>query len=167
MTTGEAGGLNRVHGLQIQLGSAEYRQLQLEAAGRGATLAGCAGDCLREYFALRAEMASAVAAPGRPGERHTGLIHSILARTEERLVTTLDARAAELGDGQRRLESMLDRLVQLYLVHTPEVAPEQRAGAVASATRRYGNYRRAVGELAAGEAFTEAGPGDGLGEDGG
>ena len=167
MTTGSAGGLSRLHEVRVQLGLAEYRQLQLEAAGRGATLGGCAGECLREYFALRAEMASAVAAPGRPGERHTGLIHSILARTEERLVTTLDARAAELGDGQRRLESMLDRLVQLYLVHTPEVAPEHRVGAVASATRRYGNYRRAVGELAAGEAFTGAGPGDGLGEDGG
>ncbi len=163
MTTGEAGDLNRVHGLQIRLGSAEYRQLQLEAAGRGASLAGCAGECLREYFALRAEMASAVTAPGRPGERHTGLIHSILARTEERLVATLDARAAELSDGQQRLESMLDRLVQLYLVHTPEVAPEHRAGAVASATRRYGNYRRAVGELPAGEALTGAGRGgDGL-----
>ena len=167
MTTGGAGGLSRVHGVHIQLGSAEYRQLQLEAAGRGATLAGCAGDCLREYFALRAEMASAVTAPGRPGERHTGLIHSILARTEERLVATLDARAAELSDGQQRLESMLDRLVQLYLVHTPEVAPEHRAGAVASATRRYGNYRRAVGELPAGGAFTGAGPGAGRGGDGG
>ena len=162
MTTGSAGGLSRLHEVRVQLGLAEYRQLQLEAAGRGATLGGCAGECLREYFALRAEMASAVAAPGRPGERHTGLIHSILARTEERLVTTLDARAAELGDGQRRLESM-----QLYLVHTPEVAPEHRAGAVASATRRYGNYRRAVGELPAGGAFTGAGPGDGLGGDGG
>ena len=167
MTTGSAGGLSRLHEVRVQLGLAEYRQLQLEAAGRGATLGGCAGECLREYFALRAEMASAVAAPGRPGERHTGLIHSILARTEERLVTTLDARAAELGDGQRRLESMLDRLVQLYLVHTPEVAPEHRAGAVASATRRYGNYRRAVGELPAGGAFTGGGPGDGLGGDGG
>src|SRR5438876_12186246 len=91
----------------------------------------------------------------------------MLARTEERLVTTLDARAAELGDGQRRLESMLDRLVQLYLVHTPEVAPEHRAGAVASATRRYGNYRRAVGEPPAGGGFTGAGPRGGPGGGGG
>jgi hypothetical protein len=166
VTTDGAGGPNRVYEVRIRVGSAEYRQLQLEAAGRGASLGGCAGECLREYFALRAEMASAVTAPGRPGERHTGLIHSILARSEERLVATLDARATELGDGQRRLEGMLDRLVQLYLVHTPEVEPEHRAGAVASATRRYGNYRRAVGELPAGEAVTGAGPGNGLGGDG-
>jgi hypothetical protein len=164
VTTDGAGGSHRVY---IRLSSAEYRQLQLEAAGRGATLGGCAGECLREYFALRAEMASAVTAPGRPGERHTGLIHSILARTEERLVATLDARSAELGDGQRRLEGMLDRLVQLYLVHTPEVAPEHRAGAVASATRRYGNYRRALGELPAGGASIGTGPGDGRQGDGG
>src|SRR5438309_8018504 len=164
---GGAGDPSRLRLVRVLLGSAEYRQLQLEAAARRASVGACAGECLREYFALRAEMASAVAAPGRPGERHTGLIHSILARSEERLVATLDARSAELADGQRRLESMLDRLVQLYLVHTPEVAPEHRVGAVASATRRYGNYRRAVGELAAGEAFTGAGPGDGLGGDGG
>src|SRR5437879_5661504 len=162
MTTGGAGDLSPIHRVTLLLGAAECRQLQLEAAARGASLAACAAECLREDFALRAEMASVVTAPGRPGERHTGLIHSILARSEERLVATLDARSAELADGQRRLESMLDRLVQLYLVHTPEVAPEHRAGAVASATRRYGNYRRAVGQLPAGGAFTGAGPGDGL-----
>jgi len=31
---------------------------------------------------------------------------------------------------------MLDRLVQPYLVHTPEVPPELRYGAMASANRR-------------------------------
>src|SRR2546429_2446993 len=138
---GGAGDPSRLHGVRVLLGSAEYRQLQLEAAGRGATLAGCAGDCLREYFALRAEMASAVTAPGRPGEPHTGLIHSILARSEERLVATLDARAAELGDRQQRLESMLDRLVQLYLGPHPRVWPEPRAGAVTGAAPRAGNTR--------------------------
>jgi hypothetical protein len=167
VTTEGAGGSSRLHDLHVRLGSTEYRQLKLEAAARGLLIGGCARECLREYFALRVEMASAVTAPGRPGERHTGLIHSILARTEERLVATLDARAAELADGQQRLEGMLDRLVQLYLVHTPEVAPEHRAGAVASATRRYGNYRRALGELPAGGASIGTGPGDGRQGDGG
>ncbi len=106
----------------------------------------CVGDCLREYFALRIEMASAVTAPGKPGERHTGLIHSILGRTEQRLVATLDARATELGHELRRLEIMLDRLVLAYLLHTPEVPRELQAGAWTSANRRYANYRKFVDE---------------------
>src|SRR5688572_3812714 len=69
----------------------DHRQLQQEAAARRVSMTACVGDCLREYFALRTEMASAVTSPGTPGERHTGLIHSILARTEQRLVATLDA----------------------------------------------------------------------------
>lgn len=112
----------------------------------------CVGDCLREYFALRVEMASAVSVPGEAGDRHTGLIHSILARTEQRLVATLDARAAQLGDDLQRLEIMLDRLVFVYLLHTAEVPYELQAGAFASAKRRYANYRKFVREQLAQEA---------------
>ena len=132
-----------IHG---RVDPADHRQLQQEAAARGVSMTACVGDILREYFALRVEMASVVASPGKPGERHTGLIHSILARTEERLAATLDARATELGDRLQRLEVMVDRLVRLYLVHTPEVPPELRDGAVASANRRYGLYRKFVKE---------------------
>ena len=106
----------------------------------------CVGDCPREYFALRTEMASAVTAPGKPGERHTGLTHSILARTEQRLVATLEARTTELRHELRRLEIMLDRLVLAYLLHTPEVPRELQAGAWTSANRRYANYRKFVDE---------------------
>jgi hypothetical protein len=132
-----------IHG---RVDPADHRQLQQEAAARGLSMTACVGDILREYFALRVEMASAVALPGKPGERHTGLIHSILARTEQRLAATIDARAIELGDRLERLEIMLDRLVTIYLVHTPEVPPEMRDGAVASANRRYGLYRKFVKE---------------------
>jgi hypothetical protein len=124
----------------------DHRQLQQEAAARRVSMTSCVGDCLREYFALRTEMASAVTAPGKPGERHTGLIHSILARTEQRLVATLEARTAELGHELRRLEIMLDRLVLAYLLHTPEVPRELQAGAWTSANRRYANYRKFVDE---------------------
>jgi hypothetical protein len=132
-----------IHG---RVDPADHRQLQQEAAARGVSMTACVGDCLREYFALRIEMASAVTTPGKPGERHTGLIHSILARTEERLVATLDARTTELGHELRRLEIMLYRLVLVYLLHTPEVPRELQADALTSANRRYANYRRFVDE---------------------
>jgi len=129
--------------VHARLEPADYRQLQQEAAARGISTMACVSDCLREYFALRVEMASAVTAPGTLGEPQTGLVHSLLARTEERIRATLDAHAAVL----QRLEHMVDRLVQLYLLHTPEVARELHAGAVASANRRYAKYRAAVREL--------------------
>lgn len=132
-----------IHG---RVDPADHRQLQQEAAARGVSMTGCVGDILREYFALRVEMASVMTAPGQPGDRHTGLIHSLVARSEERLAATLEARTMELGDRLQRLEVMLDGLVRFYLVHTREVPPEDQVSANASANRRYAKYRRFVGE---------------------
>lgn len=133
--------------VQTYLGSAEYWRLQREAAARRATISKCTADCLREYFALRTELATAIETPGEPGDPHQGaIIHSLLTRSEERLVATLDRRTTELLGDLRRVQSMVDRLVQLYLFHTPEVPQELRAGAIASANRRYANYRSAVTE---------------------
>jgi hypothetical protein len=108
----------------------------------------CVGECLREYFALRVEMASVVDAAGQPGERHTGLIHSILARSEERLAATIEARAEDLGGDLRRLEITFKLFVQLYLAHTPEVPAERRTAYPAMA-RRWMNYEVAVAERVA------------------
>jgi hypothetical protein len=102
-------------------------------------------------------MATAVSTPGQPGSRHSGLIHSLLARSEERLAATLEARSGEIVDELRLVASMIDRLAQLYLLHTPEVVHELRAGAVASANRRYTNYRQAVSDLLAGGGVNGAG----------
>jgi len=124
----------------------DHRALQLEAAARGISMTACVGQCLREYFALRVEMASVVEAAGQPGERHSGLIHSILARSEERLAATIDRRAEDLDDGLRRLEIMIKQFVQIYLAHTPEVPVERRAAAYAAMGRRWTNYQATVAE---------------------
>lgn len=158
--------------VQTYIGAAEYWRLQREASARGATISKCTADCLREYFALRTELATAIETPGEPGEPYQGtIIHSLLARSEERLVATVDRRTTELLGELQRLQAMFDRLVQLYLYYTPEVPQELRAGAVASANRRYANYRNAVNELLAdrdaaeparksvGESQTERAPG--------
>jgi len=128
----------------------DFRRLKQEAAAREISVSKCAADCLREYFALRVEMASAIVSPGQPGEPHHGLIHSILARTEERLAATIDAQGeqtAHLHQALQTLEAMLDRLTLLYLIHTPELPDEMKDGAVATAKRRYSNWRRAVDRL--------------------
>ena len=137
-----------IHG---RIDRADHRRLKSEAATRGISMSRCVGDVVREYFALRQEMLSVIRTPDEPGTGHLGLVHSLVSRMEERLGTRADARADELSEGQRRLEAMLDRLVMLYLLHTPEVAPQLHAGATASANRRYGGYCRAVDDRLAGK----------------
>jgi hypothetical protein len=112
----------------------------------------CVGDVVREYFALRQEMLSVIRTPEEPATGHPGLVHSLVSRMEERLGTRADTRADDLSEGQRRLGAMLDRLVMLYLLHTPEVAPQLHAGATASANPRYGGCcQAAVDNLLAGK----------------
>jgi hypothetical protein len=102
-------------------------------------------DCLREYFAWREEMAAAIDNPGRPGDAHAGgPIQVLLARTESRLAATLDARVRDLIGEVHLLQSMIDRQAVSYFLHTPEVPAELQAEAVASAKRRYRNWRRTV-----------------------
>jgi hypothetical protein len=137
-----------IHG---RVDRADHQRLKSEAAARGMSMSRCVGDVVREYFALRQEMLSVIGSPDEPGAGHPGLVHSLVSRMEERLGTRADARADELSEGQRRLETLFDRLVMLYLLHTPEVAPQLHAGAVASANRRYGGYWQAVDDLLAGK----------------
>ena len=126
----------------------EKQRLQREAAARGVSVSQCATDCLREYFAWREEMAAAVDSPGQAGEAHRGgPIQSLLARTESRLAATLDARVRELEGEMVLLQSMIDRQAVSYFLHTPEVPLELQDNALASATRRYRNWRKAVERL--------------------
>ncbi len=136
----------------------DHQRLKAEAAARGISMNICVGDVVREYFALRSEMLSVTSSPGVPGDGQPGLVHSLVARMEERLGTRADARADELADGQRRIECMIERFVFLYFAHTWEVPPELHASAIASANRRYGNYRRAVDDLLAGKRHEGAAP---------
>ena len=109
-------------------------------------------------------MASVVAAPGQLGEPHQGLIHSLLARTEERLAATLKAhgeRTAALEDAVQAVRAMIDRLVLLYFVHTPEVPAELKDAAVATARRRYTNWRRAVDDMMQAGGVSSPAPGAG------
>jgi len=87
-------------------------------------------------------MLSVIQSPDSPGEAHIGLVHSLVARMEGRLAVTLTTRDEDPRKGQRRIESMIDWLVQMYLAHTPEVPEERRPAAAVQ--RRYRNWREAV-----------------------
>src|SRR5437879_11945705 len=86
--------------IRTHLSAEEQERLGKEATARGISISQCIRECLAEYFALRAEVATAFETPGRPGEPRTGRIHTLLARTEARLVATLET-CAEADDGDR------------------------------------------------------------------
>jgi len=137
--------------IRTHLSAEEQERLGQEATTRGISVSQCIRECLREYFSLRAEVATAFDAPGRPGEPATGLIHTLLARTEGRLVATLERCEDAVGRVRADVhvvQSMLDNLAFLYLVHTPEVQRAQRDAALASGTRRHASWRRAVARTA-------------------
>ena len=54
---------------------------------------------------------------------------------------------------------MIDRLVLVYFVHTPEVPAELKDAAVATARRRYTNWRRAVDDMVGGVSSPAPGAG--------
>ncbi len=91
-------------------------------------------------------MLSVIKAPDAPADAHVGLVHSLVARMEDRFAVMLARRDEELRRDQRRVEAMMDLLVQLYLAHTPEVPEERRPAAIAATQRRYRNWRAAVAE---------------------
>jgi hypothetical protein len=137
--------------LRTHLNAEDHERLEREAAARGITVSQCMRDCLHEYFAFRAELATALDTPGEATKTPTGLIHSLLAQTEGRLVAALDALADAVAHGRaevRLVQAMLDRLAFLYLTHTPEVTMAQRDEALASGTRRHATWRRAAARLA-------------------
>src|SRR5437764_15247284 len=100
-----------VHG---RVDPADRRLLKHEAEARGISQTKCVGDIIREYFALRKEMLSVINSPDAPGEAHVGLVHSLVARMEGRLVVLLTARDDERVERQRRIEWRIDRLAVIY-----------------------------------------------------
>src|SRR4029453_10757615 len=73
--------------VRTHLDSDDQDRLDREASARGVSASQCLRDGLREYFALRAEVATALDGPGPTNGGDgapTGLIHTLFARTEGR-----------------------------------------------------------------------------------
>jgi len=128
--------------------SEEYQQIEKEASSRRSTIAKTVRDCLNEYMGLRAELATAMSHPGKPGEEHTGkIIHTLLARTEERIAATIEQveeRMSQLNDQMLMVMSMIDRHYYGMMMHLPEIPAELAESKVASAKRRHAKWFKAV-----------------------
>ena len=112
-----------------------YRRVKLEAAARQLALCQCVADCLREYFALRQEMATALETLVRPGELSRRVIHVLLAESGEHHVATFERYVDDLAALRGRVDALLamaDRAEFLALRQTPEVPAADQARALAS-----------------------------------
>lgn len=145
----------------IRVSPLEFQRLQREASARNVTLSSYARHALRDYMELKRELAETLAPEeGKSNGNGSGaprIIHTLLARTEERIAATIDGQAeriSRLRDDMRTLAAMLDRAYLSYLAHTPEVGANFRDTALASAHRRHQAWLRTV------EAFLLAGGGD-------
>lgn len=139
------------HELRAYVKAKDYKLLETEANSRGLSMSKTVRDCLAEYLNIRQELATAVETPGEAGDPHTGkIIHTLLARTEERIAATierLEAQAAEQQEQLHLVTAMLDRLYLGVMQHMPKVPEELADGLVASAKRRHGRWLKAVERL--------------------
>lgn len=126
----------------------EYKRIEREANSRGTSIAKTIRDGLSEYFKLREELATAMTEPGQAGDEHSGkIIHTLLARTEERIAATierLEERISQLHDQNTVLTAIIDRLYLGIMIHVPEVPSELADGAVASANKRHEKWLKAT-----------------------
>lgn len=131
----------------------DYQRLKTEVGlrGRGMTLSKTVRDCLREYFDLREEMATAFSNNKDQDSDVKGkIIHSLLARTEERIAATIERQTQvnqQIQEQSLIITAMLDRLYLGLMQHLPEVPAEKKTEALSSANRRYQNWHEAVEQL--------------------
>lgn len=130
----------------------DYQRLKTEVGirGRGMTLSKTVRDCLREYFDLREEMATAISSSESDKDFKGKIIHSLLARTEERIAATIERQTLtnnQIHEQTLIVTAMLDRLYLGLMQHLPEVSSDKKTEAVSSANRRYKNWQEAVEQL--------------------
>jgi hypothetical protein len=146
--------------ITIRVSPSEFQRLRREASARHVTLSSYVRRAICEYLELKHELAETLSSDG--GRQNGGapaprIIHSLLARSEERIAATIDGQAeriSHLRDDMRTLAAMIDRAYLSYLAHTPEVDLQLRGAALASGRRRHAAWLMAV------EDFLRAGGGD-------
>ena len=133
----------------ISLDEKEYRQIAGNAARRGRPLASFIREAALQYIRLKDEHEAFLAAAGED-EESASVVHSLIAKSEQRLVATMDQLSAQIHDLRVRqafLTALMDRTAYTYLVHTPELPEDTKHAAIAAADRRYEKLLRATEQV--------------------
>lgn len=127
-----------------------YLRINQEATARNSTMAKVMRDSLAEYFLLREELANAIESPGSMGDSHSGkIIHTLLARTEERLLLTIEClqkQLIETLEQQQLLSTMIDLFYLELMKYLPQIPKELLANANAMAKERHNKWREKLKE---------------------
>lgn len=142
-------GDERLIRVQTFLPLKECAALDREAAARQLTRSSCTRRILESHLEHQRELAGATDHPEVAGAAATNIL-SALRELEERVAATVQGlgdEVAGLAEAVQLLMAMVDRVYFGLMVHLPEVPPDQRAGAIASAERRHLQWRRHVRAL--------------------
>ena len=139
------------HELRAYVKPDEYQRMERESHARGLSLSRTVRVCLLEYMKIKEELASSMSMAGELGDDHTGkIIHTLLARTEERIASTvqkLDDRMSEMFDQMVIMTAMIDRMYLGFMQHLPELPAEVGEAAIASSRRRHEKWIKATEKL--------------------
>jgi NurA-like 5'-3' nuclease len=139
------------HELRAYVKPVDYKKIEQEAAARGLSLSRTVRNCLMEYISLKEELASSMTNVGVLGDEQTGkIIHTLLARTEERVAATIqkmEERISGLSDQMLVMTAMIDRMYMGIMQHLPELPVELNEAAVASSKRRHQKWVKATEKL--------------------
>jgi hypothetical protein len=128
-----------------------YQRVSKEAGEKKSTMAQVIREGLIEYFLLREELANAIESPGNLGENHTGkVIHTLLARTEERMSLTVSKLEKKLDGFQQKQELLIAMVDQFYLSLMqciPKPHEELTSAAIAAANLRYQQWLKDVEKI--------------------
>jgi hypothetical protein len=154
------------HELRAYVKPNEFQRMKHESHARGLSLSRTVRVCLMEYLNLKEELATSMTNAGQLGEEHTGkIIHTLLARTEERIAATIqkvEDRISDTFDQMLIMTAMLDRLYLGIMQHLPELPPEVGEAAIASSKRRHEKWLKATerliqsGEIATTDKITQS-----------
>jgi hypothetical protein len=128
-----------------------YQRVTQEALTRRSTRAKIIRDGLSEYFLLREEMASAIESPDELSENHTGkVIHTLLARTEERIKLMIDHLENKVVKNDTQLKTliiMVDRFYFELMQYLPKLPTELTSHAIATARVRYEQWQKEIEKI--------------------
>lgn len=125
-----------------------YDRVRLEAVARKTKMAMIIRDSLEKYFTLQEEFASAIEIPGNLGDTHSGkIIHTLLARTEERMEMVIKDLDEKLEVSYKKLHLLIVMVDQFYLdlmQYLPKIPEKMMPQMQALAKLRYDGWLKSV-----------------------
>jgi hypothetical protein len=128
-----------------------HERIRLEALARHTKMSMIIRESLTKYFLLQEELASVIETPGNLGESHNGkIIHTLLARTEERIemiIKELEKKLEADHEKLRRLVLMIDQFYLDLMQYFPNIPQNFTKEASTLAKLRHEKWLSIINEI--------------------